>query len=68
VDQANHVSGHGTVDDGLAIRLEGAVRQVHPDVEERAGHAFPPFQDTRRELAVHLRVLMRLRGLVPGHQ
>jgi hypothetical protein len=53
VDQANHASGHGAAEDGLAIRLERAVRQFHPD--------------TRRELAVHWRVRMRLRGLVPGH-
>jgi serine/threonine-protein kinase len=45
---------HPGADAGLAIRLERAVRQFHPD--------------TRRESAVHLRVLMRLRGLVPGHQ
>jgi hypothetical protein len=44
------------------------VRQVLPDVDELAGHAFPlPFQVPRRELAVHWRVRMRLRGLVPGH-
>jgi hypothetical protein len=52
--EANHASGHGAEDDGLAIRLERAVRQFHPD--------------TRRELAVHLGVRMRLRGLVPGHE
>jgi hypothetical protein len=49
VDQANHAGGHGAADDGLAIRLEGAVRQVHASIEELAGHAFSlPFQDTRR--------------------
>jgi hypothetical protein len=43
------------------------VRQVHPDVDELDGHAFSrPFQDTRRELAVHWRVRMRLRGSCPA--
>jgi hypothetical protein len=69
VDQVNHPGGNGAVDDSLAIRLERAMRQVHPDVDELDGHAFSlPSQDTRRELGVHLRVRMRLRGLVPGHE